>query len=179
MQHLGTTVGMTVLIGFILYRRFKRTVGFQKLTRSRFWFRIVLFSLVGCIFLYLGFLHPSNLIADGIGLLCGLVLSHLAVKHTQLEKREDGWYYSTHLGVQIAVLLLLVARVGYKVLTMYTMSPEAIAAANADPAQQFTKDPLTAGIFFVMVSFYIRFFLHLLGETKKLEAELSPDRPEL
>lgn len=171
MQHLGTTVGITALIGFMLYRRFKRTVGFQKLTRSRFWFRIILFSLIGCVFLYLGFLHPLNLIADAVGLVCGLVLSHYAIKHTRIEKREDGWYYSTHLGVQIIVMLLLVARIGYKMLSMYTMSPEAMAAANADPTQQFTKDPLTMGVFFVLVSFYIRFFLYLLKQSGKLDSE--------
>lgn len=167
MQHLGTTVGITAFVGFMLYRRFKRTVGFQKLTPSRFRFRITVFGIIGCLFLYLGFLHPLNLIADGVGLVCGLVLSHFAIKHTQLEKREDGWYYSTHLGVQVAVLLLLVARIGYKLLTMYTMPPEVLAAANADPAQQFTKDPLTVGVFFVLVSFYIRFLLHLLSEVKR------------
>ena len=37
-----------------------------------------------------------------------------------------------------------------------------------DPTQ-FTKDPLTAGVFFIIVSYYILFFGYLLREEAKLD----------
>jgi hypothetical protein len=157
------------LIAFGLYRRAKRTIGFQKLGRSRLIFRTVLFGILGCIFLYLGLLHPINLAADGIGLLGGLILSYYAVKHLQFEKRDNGWYYRTHVWVEITVLALLISRIVYKLSSMYLGSPAAFQPGAATSLESFTKDPWTVGIFFVLISFYIRYFTHLLRKQKELD----------
>lgn len=165
MQHMGPTLGIVLLVGFMIYRRTKRTIGLQKIVRSRLMFRIILFSLLGCVFLYLGVLHPINLIADGAGLVCGLVLAHYAIKHTQFEQQSDGMYYRTHLWVNMAVLALLVGRIAYRLLVMQSLGPDAYDP-SANPMQMYGKDPWTIGIFFVLVSYYIRFFTFLLAKGK-------------
>ncbi|WP_028548892.1 CcdC protein domain-containing protein [Paenibacillus sp. UNC451MF] len=165
MQHLGPTLGIALLVGFMIYRRTKRTIGLQKIVRSRLIFRIIVFGLLGCMFLYLGVLHPINLLADGVGLICGLVLGHYAIKHTQFERQSDGIYYRTHLWVNIAVLALLVGRIAYRLLVM---SSQGAVDYNpsANPMEMYGKDPWTIGIFFVLVSYYIRFFTFLLSKGK-------------
>lgn len=169
-RHWALTAGFTVLIAFMLYRRFKRTIGFQKLTRSRLIFRSVVFGILGCVFLYMGMVHPINYVADAVGLVGGLVLSYYAVKHLRFEKRQDGWYFRTHIGIEIAVLVILMSRIGYRLIGIYLQAPAAQAAA-ASSMQDFAKDPLTVGIFFVLIAYYLRYFTHLLGREKQLDLE--------
>jgi len=164
MEHLAPTFVIALLIGFMLYRKTKRTVGSQKLVRSRLMFRMILFGVVGCIFLYASVLHPLNFIADLAGLACGLLLAYYAVKHTEFEQRSDGLYYRTATWVNIAVLALLVGRIVYRMLTQGSID----GAAPPDPARMFASDPLTIGIFFVIITYYIRFFTFLLVKQKEL-----------
>lgn len=165
MEHLGPTLLIALLIGLMLYRRTKKTIGLQKLVRSRLWFRTIVICMIGCLFLYASLLHPMNLIADVVGLACGLILAFYAVRHTEFEKRSDGWYYRTSLWVNIAVLVLLVGRIAFKLLTQAPVD----AAASANPIQMYANDPLTIGIFFVLVAYYIRFFTFLLIKHKELD----------
>ncbi|WP_239635556.1 CcdC protein domain-containing protein [Paenibacillus sp. H1-7] len=160
------TLLIALLIGLMMYRRTKRTIGAQKLVRSRLWFRTIVFGIIGCMFLYASFLHPVNFIADFVGLACGLVLAFYAVKHTEFEKRTDGWYYRTSLWVNIAVMALFIGRIAYKLL--YHGAMNAPAPAPVNPIEMYGSDPLTIGIFFVLVAYYIRFFTFLLFKHKEL-----------
>jgi hypothetical protein len=156
-----------LFIGFFIYRRTKRTIGFQKLSRGRLKFRLTLFSILGLIIFLLGFVHPIHFIGYMIGLAAGIGLGLTAIRHTRFEHRADGWYYRTHLWIEIAVLVLFLSRIVYR-LAFISLSSDAANMNLADPTQ-FTKDPLTAGVFFILVSYYILFFGYLLREEAKLE----------
>jgi uncharacterized protein YacL len=177
MEHLGSTLLIMAIVAFAIYRRVKRTIGYQKLSRSRLIFRTIMFGLLGCVILYIGFLHPINLLADGIGLAAGLVLAYYAIKHIRFEKRADAWYYRTTLWVEITVIVLLLGRIAYKLLSIY-MYPAAVAVppGAAPTLEVYTKDPLTVGIFFVLIAFYIRYFTYLLGKYKQLEPANEPQK---
>jgi hypothetical protein len=130
--------------------------------------------LTGCVFLYMGTLHPVNFIADGVGLAAGLVLGYYAIKHIRFEQREDIWYYRTHLWVEVTVIVLLLGRIVYKLLELYLQAPSTFQTGGASSMDIYTRDPITVGIFFVLISFYIRYFTYLLGKQKKLVAPNSP-----
>lgn len=156
-----------LLIGFFIYRRTKRTIGFQKLSRGRLKFRLTLFSILGAIIFLLGFVHPIHFIGYIIGLAAGIALGLTAIRHTLFEHRTDGWYYRTHLWIEITVLVLFLSRIVYR-LAFISLSSN---SANMNPVDltQFTKDPLTAGVFFIIVSYYVLFFSYLLREEAKLD----------
>ncbi|UJF32593.1 hypothetical protein [Paenibacillus hexagrammi] len=171
-----------LIVLLIVYRRTKRTIGFQKLSRGRLKFRIGIFSIIGLMILAFGFVHPIHFIAYAIGMAAGTALGLTAIRHTRFERRPDAWYYRTHIWVEITVLILFIGRIAYRILFV-------ASAANpnnmnpADPSQ-FTRDPLTAGIFFVIVTYYLLFFGYLLREEVKLEndeaaADISPGNPTL
>ncbi|SDO90406.1 hypothetical protein SAMN04487897_12658 [Paenibacillus sp. yr247] len=163
-----------LFIGFFIYRRTKRTIGFQKLSRGRLKFRLTLFSILGLIIFLLGFVHPIHFIGYIIGLAAGIGLGLTAIRHTRFEHRADGWYYRTHLWIEIAVLVLFLSRIVYR-LAFITLSADPANMNPADPTQ-FTKDPVTAGVFFIIVSYYILFFGYLLREEAKLDtAALTAD----
>ncbi|NOV04665.1 hypothetical protein [Paenibacillus planticolens] len=160
-----------VLIGFFIYRRTKRTIGFQKLSKGRLRFRLTLFSILGIFIFLLGFIHPIHFIGYIIGLAAGTGLGLTAIRHTRFEHRADGWYYRTHLWIEIAVLVLFISRIAYR-LAFIGLSANPASMNPADPSQ-FTKDPVTAGVFFIIVSYYILFFGYLLREETKLDANAT------
>lgn len=174
MEHIGSTLLIVALIVFVMYRRVKRTIGFQKLARTRLIFRTVMFGLLGCVLLYMGLLHPINFIADAVGLAAGLVLGYYAIKHIRFEKREDIWYYRTHLWVEVTIIVLLIGRIVFKLLSVYYLpNGSGLQASAATSMDTFTRDPLTVGIFFVLISFYIRYFTYLLRKHKEFDAPQS------
>ncbi|MDU0205919.1 hypothetical protein ACYEXS_13360 [Paenibacillus sp. MAH-36] len=160
-----------VLICFFIYRRTKRTIGFQKLAKGRLKFRLTLFSILGIAIFLLGFVHPIHFIGYLIGLAAGAGLGLTAIRHTRFEHRADGCYYRTHLWIEIAVLVLFLSRIIYRV-AFIALSPNASSMNPADPTQ-FTKDPVTAGVFFIIVSYYILFFGYLLREESKLDPDAT------
>ncbi|NEW09229.1 hypothetical protein GK047_24965 [Paenibacillus sp. SYP-B3998] len=167
MQNWSHYVIPFLIIGFVIYRRTKRTIGFQRLSPRRLKFRLILFSLIGLIIFMLGFVHPIHFISYAIGLAAGVALGLTAIRHTRFEQRPDGWYYRTHLWVEIAVLVLFLSRIAYRLVFITVVSNS--ASMNPADLSQFTKDPLTAGVFFVIVSYYILFLSYLLREEVKLE----------
>ena len=175
MEHMGSTFLIMVIIAFAVYRRVKRTIGYQKLSRSRLIFRTVAFGLLGCVFLYVGTLHPINFVADGVGLVAGLALAYYAIKHIRFEKRADVWYYRTTLWVEITVIVLLLGRIAFKLLSIYLYNPASFELGASPSLESYTKDPLTVGLFFVLISFYIRYFIYLLGKYKELEPPSKMD----
>jgi hypothetical protein len=168
MQDWTRYIFAAVLVGFIIYRRTKRTIGFQKLSRKRLMFRTIMFGILGLVILGLGFLHPIFFVADAFGLVGGIALGLFAIRHTRFEKREDVWFYRTHLWVEITVLVLFLGRIAYRML--FIVSASSPSAMNPADPSQLAKDPLTAGIFFVIVSFYLLYFVYLLKEEGKLDA---------
>lgn len=161
-----------LIFGFFIYRRAKRTIGFQKLSRGRLTFRLSLFGLLGVIIFILGFVHPIHFIGYLIGLAGGALLGRTAIRHTRFEHRTDGWYYRTHLWVEVTVLVLFLGRIAYRYAAIAiitgTGSGSATTFSWAD-FSQFTKDPVTAGVFFIIVSYYVLFFGYLLREGSKLD----------
>jgi hypothetical protein len=175
MQHFSSALLPIVLIGWMIYRRIRRTVGYQKLIRSRLKFRTGMFALLGLLILAMAFRHPIQFAGDAIGLTGGLVLGYFGIRHLKFEKREEGWFYRTHVWVEVTVLVLFLSRVAYRVVEMVQM-PSAVAAnaanaANANPAANFTRDPLTSAVFFVLVTYYVWFYSYLLRKGKELESD--------
>ncbi|RTE04415.1 hypothetical protein [Paenibacillus whitsoniae] len=168
MQDAAHYILPLLFIAFFIYRRIKRTIGFQPLRRRRLIGRLSLFSVFGVVILALGFVHPIHFIGYGLGLAGGTLLGLTAIRHTRFEHRADGWYYRTHLWVEITVLVLFLGRIAYRYATIAVSSSPA-TTMNPTGFDQFSKDPVTAGVFFIIVSFYVIFFGYLLREEKKLD----------
>jgi hypothetical protein len=182
MDHAFSVLIPVVLIGFGIYRRVKRTIGFQQLRPKRMMFRIVVFAIVGLLILSLAFNHPIQYVGDAVGLLCGLTLGYFGIRHLKFEKREQSWFYRTHGTVEAIVLVLFVGRIAYRLIETMVLHPGAMGGAGAtpyaggaggsavaNPYGDFTRDPLTSGVFFVIVSYYICFYGYLLVKAKQLD----------
>jgi len=168
MNHLGQVAIPTLVIAFVMYRRIRRSIGFQQFRAGRLKFRVGMLALVGLLLLATGYTHPIRYVADAGGILCGAVLAYYAIRHSEFERRENGLYYRTHTGIQMLVIALLVIRIVYRFAFVQNGMPTAgdPAAAN-DPTQMWAGDPWTAAVFFVMLAYYAGYYTFLLRQEKR------------
>jgi hypothetical protein len=162
-----------VLIAFVLYRRVKRSIGFQKYSIKGMKIRRVIFVIVGLILLAVGFIHPILFLADAVGIVGGCVLAYYAIRHFVYEWRGELLYTRTHIYIEAAVLILFLGRVLYRVLTV-AMLTKSTGAADDNQMAQYARDPITVAIFFVIIAYYLIYYSFLIrkGEALIVEKQL-------
>ena len=155
-----------LLVGYLIYRRVQKTIGFQKYTKSRLIFRIVLFSLVSTLIMAVTIFNPMALVANLVGIILGIVLVYFAAKNTIFENRGDGLYYRTHIWVELTVLFLFFSRLLYRFYTMAQVMKDADASERMQNRMDDLRNPFTSGVFFIICAFYIGYFLFILKHAK-------------
>jgi hypothetical protein len=164
-----------LFIAFMIYRRVKRSIGFQPFSPKRMRFRTVLFGILGIFILSVGFIHPILFLADGVGIAVGAVLAFYAIRHFVYEWRGELLYTRTHIIIEATVLTLFLGRVLYRVLTVIMLSKNSDAPSDPQQMSQFTKDPFTVAIFLIIVIYYIAYYSFLIRKGKVLLAEKQID----
>jgi hypothetical protein len=148
------------LMALMLYRRSRRTFGRQKLEKNRLIFRMVLLSVIGLALIATA--HTvEGVIAGGLGLLLGLGLGVVGLRHTVFETTPEGHFYTPHTYVGLAVTALLLARIASRFFNVYQMQ-----ASGTFTQGDFQRSPLTFGIFFLMVGYYGLYYGGVLRQLK-------------
>ena len=162
-----TPVLMAALVIWMIYRRMRRTFGRQKVSETRIWVRIGIFAVVGGIFLMTSLRNPPLLSALLGGLICGVALGYLGLRHTQFEVTPEGRFYTPHTYIGLTVTVLFLGRILYRFLTLH-FDAQNVAAADQNPFAGYQNNPLTTAIFGVLIGYYILFNLGVLRKTKEL-----------
>ena len=143
------------LIAWRVYRRIRRNIGRQPLHPRRAVVSIVILSLVSI--LILGVSWPKWPLLSGLGggILAGAALGFLGLRLTKFETTAAGHFYlpNTHIGV--AVSLLFVGRIVYRLFVLND-------AAHAANQPQAFQSPLTLFIFGLTVGYYLVYQTGLL-----------------
>jgi hypothetical protein len=160
------------LIGFGLYRRFRRTFGRQLVTPRRMIARIVLLSAVCTLLLVTSSPTPTVLAAAAAGLGGGLVLAVVGLGLTKFEQTNEGRFYVPNGWIGIAVTALFLGRLAGRLLAM----PERIATAHAgaSPMSGLQRSPATLGLFFLLAGYYVTYYAGVLRKAATLGASPSP-----
>jgi hypothetical protein len=161
MQPLSpSTVTLVVLIPLILWRvyaRFRRMVGRQRLSRVRPWITLAIFpSLV----LLLGLAarsHPERLWWLAGGLILGSMLGVFGLRRTRFEPTPKGLFYTPNAHLGIALSLLFVGRIIYRVAEVYLLDP-----SSAHGMDDFARSPLTLAVFGLLAGYYIAYAVGLV-----------------
>jgi hypothetical protein len=177
-NHIVGTLVTFGLVLFFIYRRFRRNFGRQKLGRGRLKFRIVLLSIVGGLLLIPAFFSPTRFVATAIGLGVGVALALWAAKHTRFEKDGDTLYYIPHTYTGMVVSALFLGRIIYRfvVLSSSMTSLAMMDSTGASPGDfggfsAVTNNPVTRGIFFILVGYYVYYYSYVLMEAEHLKPE--------
>jgi hypothetical protein len=144
------------LIAWRIYARFRRAVGRQRLSRVRPWITLTLFPLICALLAFGSLAHPINLALLVAGLVGGALLAQYGLRSTRFEAvAGEGFFYTPNAPLGIALSVLFLGRILYRVVEMRELVP-----GNAPP--DFARSPLTLAIFGLLAGYYIAYAIGLV-----------------
>lgn len=168
-----------LLIPLALYRRLRRTFGRQLLRPKRMIVRIAIFVLIAAVLVFTRRSREFAFAEIG-GVLIGAALALWGASRTRFATEDGQRYYVPHTQTGIAVSLLFVARLVYRLAQTSATLPAAGGAGGTAPGagpQAAMQSPLTAGIFFVLIGYYVCYYSWVLWKSRHVTAadlEVSP-----
>jgi hypothetical protein len=153
---------VSLLIGaFVVWRfysRIRRMVVRQKLSKVRPWITVCALPVVIVLFAVGSIAQPLSMAALLCGAVIGTGLGIYGLRLTRFENTPEGLYYtpSAHLGIALSVLLI--GRVGYRAMQMYS----ATDVSGTPPPAPFTGTPITLLIFGALAGYYVAYAIGLL-----------------
>jgi hypothetical protein len=159
-----------------IYRRFRRNFGRQELRPGRMTLRIVLLAAVGCALLPMALRSAQYLSAEFAGAALGIGLGLWGAQRTRFMMSGGRLYYVPHTYTGIAVSLLFLGRLAFRVVQVYAGAQTTHVADPVDPSLAFAptsmvRSPLTVGIFFVLAGYYGWYYGWVLWKSKHLNAD--------
>ena len=177
-HNLPKIAAVTAIVAFGVYRRVRRNIGRQTLTAARQYVRMALFTVLCIVLAFIQPLHPAGVAYIASGLIVGAIIGWFALRHTGFEATPQGYFYTPHLYIGIAVTALFIGRVLYRMVLLYDASNS--AAPGMPPAPD--NNPLTLGILFLTASYYVVYCTGLLRWRRKAQqaasAKLGPGTPD-
>jgi hypothetical protein len=159
-----------ILIPLALYRRFRRTFGRQPLRPKRMMVRIAIFLLIAVL---LSWSSRDFALGEIGGVLIGAALALWGASRTRFATENGQRYYVPHTHTGVAVSLLFVARLIYRLAqssgALATPGGAGYTAPAAGPRAAM-QSPLTAGIFFVLIGYYVCYYSWVLWKSRHITA---------
>jgi hypothetical protein len=150
----------TAGIGWLYYRRIRRSFGRQSWQPGRTIARLVLVSLVAVALGFAAVFLPHTGLAIGIGALIGAVLGGFGLKHTHAQVIDGQRYYTPNPWIGGALSVLLLGRLAWR------WSQGAFIGGGAQTAQQ--ASPLTMGIAATLIAYSLVYSIGLLMRMRRL-----------
>jgi hypothetical protein len=161
------------LVGFVLYRRLRRTFGRQSVTPKRMAFRMALLFAVCVLLLVQSSATTGSLGAAAAGLVLGVGLAMVALMHTKVESTGEGKFYTPNKWIGLAVTALLLGRL---VGRLITISERAAQTSGASPLAGIQRSPLTLGLFFLLAGYYVTYYAGVLKKATGLDVPSQASR---
>lgn len=152
---------------FLLYRRVKNGIGFQKYEKHALLGKILLFSVAAIFSVIMSITRPDPLFGAAAGILAGLGLVYVATKDVQFEIRKDGLYYRTTIWIELTVLLLFFARFIFRFYALYSSLGHLQSIAALQNIIHNTNDPYTAGAVMVLCTYYTGYYIVVIKKGSK------------
>jgi hypothetical protein len=172
-EHVWGSALTAALVLFIIYRRFRRSFGRQPLRPKIMAVRMMLLATVGILLAPAALRSMDGTLAIGLGLAAGLGLGVWAGKHTRFERHEDRLHYIPHTYTGMVVSALFLGRLIYRFVTPHDgYSPlDPVTRHSGTMLQVMYRNPLTLGIFFVLIAYYLYYYSYVLWESSHLKPE--------
>jgi hypothetical protein len=152
-----TLLVVAPLLIWRLYSRIRRMVGRQRLSRVRPWITVILFPLLVLLLTSAAYVRPERLLWLAGGLASGAVLAVYGLRRTQFEATSQGLFYTPHAHLGIALSLLLVGRILYRLIQVYYLGSMAPSGTS-----DFARSPATLAVFGILAGYYIAYAVGLL-----------------
>jgi len=159
---------------FVVYLRLRRMFGRQVLSPARMTLRMTLFAVVSALLLPTALRSAAFAGAAAGGLAVGILLALWGASQTRFERAGTRLYYVPHTYTGVAVSLLFLGRVVFRLLPAYQSTHDGGASLFAGPPQglsSFVSSPSTLGLFFVLSGYYVGYYGLVLWKSKHLKAD--------
>ena len=164
-------VGIGALVLWRMYSRVRRMVGRQQLSSVRPWVTVCAFPILTVLLATASIAQPNSPLALAGGVVVGVCLGVYGLRMTRFEKTPQGLFYTPNAHLGIALSLLLVGRIIYRFIQVYS------ATGSAGAAQQvnYTTTPLTLLIFGTLAGYYFTYAVGLLRwQREPAKSDVSP-----
>src|SRR6185369_2842499 len=104
------------------------------------------------------------------GMAIGIGLGIWGLRLTMFEKTDAGMFYTPSAHIGIALSVLLIARVGYRLLQMAALTTALTSAEWQAALQDFGRSPLTLIILGTMLAYYATYAVGLLRWRHRLSS---------
>ena len=158
----------TAGIGWLYYRRIRRSFGRQAWQPGRTIARLVLVSLVAVALVFAALFLPHTGAGIGIGALIGAGLGGFGLKHTHAQVIDGQRYYTPNPWIGGVLSVLLLGRLAWR------WSQGALVGGGAHAAQQ--ASPLTMGIAAALIAYSLVYSVGLLLRMRQLALPQPPPR---
>jgi hypothetical protein len=145
------------LIVWRIYARVRRMVGRQRLSRVRPWIAVCLFPILVLLLALASLQEPLALASLAGGLVIGSLLAVYGLRLTSFERTAQGLFYTPNAYLGSALSLLLIGRILYRLVELYTGGLPA-----ADIHSDFARSPVTLAIFGTLAGYYVAYAVGLL-----------------
>jgi hypothetical protein len=138
-----------------LYSRVRRSVGRQTLSKVRPWITLLLFPTLIVLLALAVRSHPASLSLMAGGVVAGAALGVFGLSKTKFENTPQGMFYTPNAHLGIALSAVFAARVIYRMFEIYSLGAQAQTI-------DFSRSPLTLGIFGLLAGYYVAYALGLI-----------------
>jgi hypothetical protein len=172
-----------LFIPLMIYRRLRRSFGRQPLRPKRMTFRMIILAVLGASLAPAALRSAGFFAGEAAGAAFGAALALWGAKRTRFLTQNAQLYYVPHTYSGIAVSLLVVGRVAYRFMQIYAaggfVSAGAAPGDSAAAPASMVQSPVTVGIVFVLIGYYLCYYGWLLRKAKHiapgdLEADAAP-----
>lgn len=167
--HNMVIILISIFIIYRVYLRVRRTIGWQQMNPRKMRIWLVVFSIIGLLFLVQGVFHVDTLISDLAGILIGVIVAYYGTILTHIEQRDGHWYYRPNNWVGSLVTFLFIGRIIYRLYDMYMQSSQGGLANMGFNA----NSSWTSGLLLIMFAYYFVYYLNLLRKQRHL-SQVNP-----
>jgi hypothetical protein len=147
-----------------MYSRIKRNIGRQKFVNWRPWLTLTIFPVIAILISLSAVSQPMRLLAMLGGIVAGSILGVFGTRHTKFENTPEGIFYTPNAHIGIALSVIFLGRVLYRMFQIYSMDSN----AQPNPAD-FASSPLTLSIFGLLAGYYVTYAIGLLRYKTSVE----------
>lgn len=160
-----TLMALLPLLAWRAYARFRRMVGRQRLSRIRPWITLMIFPVLLVLLTYAGRTHVDRLWWLAAGLVFGAGLGVYGLRLTHFEPTRQGLFYTPNVHLGIALSLLFVVRIAYRLIEVY-----ALKTVASPELADFVRSPLTLAAFGLLAGYYICYAVGLMRWRYRVQA---------
>ncbi|HWJ36581.1 MAG TPA: hypothetical protein VNR70_15045 [Steroidobacteraceae bacterium] len=174
---------IAVLAVLLIYRRFRRNFGRQRVSPIRMRVRIGILLVLGCTLLPVAMQAGQFLAAQIVGVLAGIGLGVWGARQTRYRSYDGQLHYVPHTYTGVAVSLLFIGRLVYRLVELYSMNQSSgplianpgFGASGFGPSgfgpPSMMRSPLTVGLLFVVIGYYVCYYSMVLWKSKRISPE--------